>query len=238
VVGSGQVEVDRRDPRPQRLAQGARRLHRVECPLERLVGATVEIGVEQPAIVLGREVAVHRDVGEVEHRRAESSVLPIDQPQARTVVDEVSRQQVVVAEDRRQRHLHPLQRFGGGRVPRRFLHAAGAAAGERLEIAANDVERPERVHRPGEVARERAMAGPQHRDDPRDVRGEVRLRERPSFDVTDDDDPGLRMDDLRREAGGAGGAARGDLPVAEDAMDRNVIAASCHIPPRAVVDPE
>ena len=53
------------------------------------------------------EAGVGRDVGQVEEGMADAGIFPVDQPEPMAVVDDVGRQQVVVAEDRPERRDPP-----------------------------------------------------------------------------------------------------------------------------------
>src|SRR3954447_11548524 len=79
--------------------------------------AMAEVGLQQLRVVGDVESVHRREVAEVEERVAHARVLPIDEPQPLPVVEEVGRQQVVVAQrglERRQRTLDAPR--GSGRL--------------------------------------------------------------------------------------------------------------------------
>ena len=72
------------------------RISRSAASLRR-AGRLVEVGGEQRLLVGLVELVVDREVGEVEVAVAHPRVLPVDDPEALAVGDEVGREQVVVA---------------------------------------------------------------------------------------------------------------------------------------------
>src|SRR5882757_5784230 len=98
VVDTQRLEVDIGYHRPQRLAQGARRLHGGKGAAQVVTDLALEIGIEQGCVLGCAESAVGGEIGEIEHRRAETAILPVDQPELPPVVDEVAGQEIVMTE--------------------------------------------------------------------------------------------------------------------------------------------
>ncbi len=195
------------------------------------VGLGAEIEPKERALVVGRELAVRREVGEVEERGREAGIVPVDQPQPLAVVDEVRGQEVVVAEhdlDRPERALEPLDQS-------REAAAAPAATGcapssSVARVVAQDVKGPEHQHRAAQVLRHLAVAAAHELDDagqhlgPADVLG----RERPAVDEAHDQRARLGMHHLRRQPGGMRRKRRRALVEAHHLMDRDVVADPDH----------
>ena len=84
-----------------------------------LVGGLAPVGGEE-GVGLGLvHAGVRGGPGEVEERRGEGGVLEVDEPEARAVVEDVGREQVVVAEDdfdRLRRETEQLRRRAAGRT--------------------------------------------------------------------------------------------------------------------------
>ena len=74
----------------QRMAEYLRRM--------RVVGRAFVVGFQQLQFVLLGEPGHGGHACKVEQRRAEAAIFPVDQPDPLAVVDEVGRQEVVVAE--------------------------------------------------------------------------------------------------------------------------------------------
>src|SRR5712675_1081955 len=75
VVDTRRLEMDIGDHRPQRLAQGARRLHGGKGAAQTVTDLALEIGIEQDRILGCAEGTVGGEIGEIEHRRAETAIL-------------------------------------------------------------------------------------------------------------------------------------------------------------------
>src|SRR5262249_26899489 len=109
------------------------------------------------------EVVVRAEVAEVEQRAVEAGIVPVDQPQTASVVDEVRRQQVVVAEYKIDRPDHGLE------VVRKFKQArqggdhAAIAVGQGLRVAAEELEYPKNQRWPAEMPGHLTMAPLQQR---------------------------------------------------------------------------
>ena len=76
-------------------------------------GGRAVVGREQRRPLVGRHAGVGGEAAEVEERRVEAGILPVDEPEPVAVVDEVGGQKVVVPEDdldRPGRRLQPLGR--------------------------------------------------------------------------------------------------------------------------------
>ena len=176
-----------------------------------------------------RQLAVRGEAAEVEERRVEAGIVPVDQPQPLAVVDEVGGQQVVVAEDELDRPDGPLQPLGARRA------VAAASARWRLPRLAQA------------CARSRARRGTPRRSAPgprrcfgisRWQRADQRRRcasrlagsrtssgvKRAALDEVEHEHARLGMDDRGRDAGRMRGAAGGELVRAHDAVHRDVAA--------------
>jgi hypothetical protein len=144
------------------------------------------------------------DVAELEAGVVVARVLVVDQPDPVAVVDEVGRQQVVVA---RNRALPAGSGQGRPRLieVRRQAVVAGrdpeAAGLRRGQVPPLDGEHVEVVAEPAAAVQQAAGLG-----DARDVAGrrDVRAAERPALDVADDEQAVLRavLDDRRPRPGG------------------------------------
>ena len=62
-------------------------------------------------LLIGK-AAVGGDVGEIEQRRAEAAVFPVDEPQTLAVVEEVAGEKIMMAEHDRLRELAVLEHIG------------------------------------------------------------------------------------------------------------------------------
>jgi hypothetical protein len=142
IVDARNAHVRLRHERPRRLAQCTCDLHRVERALDFVGRGRFEVGIEKPPIVGCGEASVGGEIREIEHRRAESAILPVDQPETRAVVDEVAGQEVVMAEDDRERHLRRLQRVGERRPPLNVHTRLTWTRLQRAQIAADHMEGP------------------------------------------------------------------------------------------------
>ena len=94
-----ELGMDLRDHAPHRLAQERGAFHGAIAPPQRGVGRAAEIGRQHPLFLRHVELVVGGEVGEIEERRVEAGIVPVDQPDAGAVVDEIAGEQVVVAED-------------------------------------------------------------------------------------------------------------------------------------------
>ena len=100
----GEVEVERRDAglhdAPHALAEVGHDPHQLQArePLRR--HRLLPVGGEQRAVLVVAEAVVDGEVAEVEVAVAHARVLPVDDPQAPAVVEEVGCEVVVVARDR------------------------------------------------------------------------------------------------------------------------------------------
>ena len=143
VVDAGRVEMQLGDHAPHRLAQQRGALHGGVRAADLGARRRAEIGGEQFVGFVGRHAGVGGDAGEVEHRRVEAGIFEVDQPQPLAVVEEVGRQQIVVAEDDRQRLLRLLQLVGEREIAGQFACVMRLLpACQRARIVADDVERP------------------------------------------------------------------------------------------------
>ncbi len=74
---------------------------------------------------------VGREVGQVEEGMADAGIFPVDQPEALAVIDQVGRQQVVVAQDGSERRDPPGQAIARPRAGRRSRRATRPRAAPR-----------------------------------------------------------------------------------------------------------
>ena len=73
--------------------------HRLVALPQRIVQRFLEIDLKQPAFLFFREAVVGSEAAKVEQWRVKSCIIPIDQPQALPIVEEVTAQQIVMPED-------------------------------------------------------------------------------------------------------------------------------------------
>src|SRR5262249_55909319 len=102
--------------------------------------------------------AVRAEVAEIEQRAVETGIVPVDQPQTASVVDEVRRKQVVVAEYEIDRPDHGLEVVRDFKQPRQGRDHAAIAVGQGLPGAAEDLEYPKNQRRPAEIPGHLTMA--------------------------------------------------------------------------------
>ncbi len=177
VVGGvgGVVEGDRRvqlgDHAPQRLAQQRGRGHRGGAAQQVRVGRGLEVGFEQGGALVGVHAGVGGEAAEVEQGRVEAGVFPVDQPEPVAVVEDVGRQQVVVAEHDLDRADGRFERVGSGQQRRQVGAVRAAALVERVAVVANHLEHPEHRRRAAEVLRDLAVAGAHERGEAGAVAG-------------------------------------------------------------------
>src|SRR3954447_12665952 len=102
--------------------------------------AVAEVRGQQLGVVVHLERVHRREVAEVEERVAHAGVLPVDEPQPVAVVEQVGRQQVVVAQRGLERRRRPLDapRRGDGLVT--TLRQPAAALERDLAVALADAE--------------------------------------------------------------------------------------------------
>src|SRR5258708_35016058 len=155
---AGVVEIDgggkRGDRAPQRLAQQRGALHGGETARDRSFESRTKITGQELRLQLGSERVVGRQIGQIEQRAVEPGVVPVDEPQPLTIIDEIGSEQIVVAKHDRDRPDGELE------LPRDFrqfveFHGVGTLT-PRLELAqvlAYDLEHPEHQRRPLQVAR-------------------------------------------------------------------------------------
>src|SRR5712671_7859878 len=76
------------DRTPQRLAQQRGALHGREAAQHRSLQVRAKITAQEPRLELGSKCVVRCQVGQVEQRAVEPGVVPVDEPEARAVIDE------------------------------------------------------------------------------------------------------------------------------------------------------
>ena len=89
------------------------------------------------------EAVVRSEIGEVEERRVEARIIPIDQPEPLAVIDEIPGEKVVVAKGDVDRADEPLEPRGRSHEACQLRDEAAFAFAQRRRIVAQDVERPE-----------------------------------------------------------------------------------------------
>ena len=109
-----------------------------------------------------------------------------------------------------------------------------------MGIVADDVEDPEGEHRPADVARHFAVHALQQRQDlaERSRVADVGGGAGAALDVAHDQDAGLGVDDLGRDAGGESRLAGGALVEAHDLVDGDVVADADDVALAGVLDDE
>src|SRR3546814_10072561 len=78
---------------PQGLAQQRSALHRLIAAAQGVVDRPLEVGLQQPVFLPRRELVVGSEAAEVEERRVEAGIVPVDQPEPLAIVEKVGRQQ-------------------------------------------------------------------------------------------------------------------------------------------------
>src|SRR5215510_7357004 len=104
IVGIGDiVKIERRmmlgHHAPHGLAQQRGALHGLVAPPKVRRQRPFEVVLDQPSLVGLDDIVVRAEVAEVEQRAVEARIVPVDEPEAFAVVDEVRRQQIVMTED-------------------------------------------------------------------------------------------------------------------------------------------
>ena len=198
---------------------------RVEAVLRRPRGRSTR--VHRSASCVGVEVRLGRRVAELEGRLVHPRVLVVDDPQVAAVVEDVRREQVVVARHEhlgslREDRLHPLEvrleREVGGRHP----ESAVAHDGEVLGAHREHVE-PAEEGRPG--VQPAQGGGQAHR-----VRGDVGVAPGATGQELDDHHPAALevVDDGRSDACGRGCEGVGVLGVPVDSEQPGVRRGDAH----------
>jgi hypothetical protein len=155
-----------------------------------------------------------------------STLIPIDQPDALAVIDEVARQKIVVAEDEIDGADCKLELCYFVEKLRQARGIAAAALGKGMRVVTDDVEDPEGQRRTAEVLRQLAMDSLQEwHDRGKACRVADILRGAGTpLDEAHDEDARLRMDDFGRDPGTMGGLTRRPLVEAHHMVDRDIVA--------------
>jgi hypothetical protein len=228
IIGARRAQVDRRNHGPQGFAQGRGCLHGIERALKRCGSCGAEIGFEQHALLVIREAAIGGDIGEVEQRRAEAAIFPIDEPEPLPIVEKIAGEKIVMTEHDRKRKLGILHRIGEAGIIVELGFGTGAAFTQAIGIVADDVEHPEEGRGALDEPSHVTMAFVEQRHDAGDVSAQVVLAIGAAGDMAEDHDAGFGMDELGRQAGAVGGNAHGALAVAKDVVDGDIAAAAGH----------
>ena len=177
------------------------------------------------------EAAVGRQVGQIEKRRAETSVIPVDQPEPRAVVQDVARQQVVVTEDQRNIPDCRFQLLGYLQQLRQIAKVTALTLFERAAVVAQHMKRPKGERRAAKGARHLPVHLLQQRHEAVEHGGgaQVRLPQGAPFDEAHHQHPPLGVDHFRRDAGLRRRAAGRGLVEPHDMMDGNVVAQAHHV---------
>ena len=229
-----------RNHAPHGFAQERGALHRPVALVERRVRIVAEIGGQHPALLLGVELAVGGEIGEVEERRVEAGIVPVDQPDALAVIEEIAGDQVVVAEDQFDRSDGQLQARRDVDEVGETGDVAALRIGERVGVVADDVEDPEGEGRTAEVAGNLAVNPLDQRDDLLQA-GEVAQvgrRAGPPVDIAHHHDARLAVNDLRRNPRLEGGLAGRALVEAHDLVDDDIVADPHDVALAGVLDQE
>ena len=187
---------------------------------QRIVDRTLVVGLEQELAARLVELAVRREAAEIEERRVEPGIVPIDQPELAPVIDEVAGQEIVVAE-------HQLDRSDAGLEPGRRLRPlaepgdmAMTGFGQPVAVVAQHLENPESQHGTAQMARHLAVAAPDQRHDSplHGALADIRWLQRPALDEVEDGDARLAVQHLGRDAGAGCRTARGDVGKAQQVV--------------------
>ena len=132
---------------PHRLPKVGDHAHQRQSSEALRAGRAAVVGRKEIVVLIGGQLVVDAEVAEIEERIAHPGVLPVDDPDARAVVDEVRVEQIVVAGTRLQRrgeagHLDPATDRRGRLVRRRDRDPAGR--GQR-PVGLHDPERHEQA---------------------------------------------------------------------------------------------
>ena len=121
------------------------------------VRVVAAVRAKEPALALLVELVVDGEVPEVEERVAHACVLPVDDPRAAAVVDEVRVQEVVVTRARVSEGAPPLDHIGDrfGPVVRGGNPDAPLPRGRPVDLDDAEAVEAGRERRPGVEARER-----------------------------------------------------------------------------------
>ena len=116
-----------------------------------IVNGLAEIEAEHRVGLLPGELAVRDEPAEIEERRVESGVFPVNDPKTLPVIDKVARKHVVMPE-------YDLDRAGDGFEPLRAREKLGQdrkmaalAFAQGVPIVADDMEHPEHRGGPAQV---------------------------------------------------------------------------------------
>jgi hypothetical protein len=116
--------------------------------------------------LLGRKLAVGGKSAQIEKRRIESGIFPVNEPKPLSIIDEVCRKQIVVTE-------HNVDRSHGGfetRGPREKVRKNGRVPAipfaQRVPIVAHDMEHPEHRGGPAQILRNVPVTASHHVDQP------------------------------------------------------------------------
>ena len=224
------VEVERRvnlrDHAPHRLAQQRRAFHGAVAAHQRRVGRPAEIGRQHPTFLLGCELVVRSEIGEVEKRGVETGVVPIDEPQPRAVVDEVGGEKVVVREHHVDFADGAFERGGDVDQLRQTRRVRTVGVPQRMRVVAQHVENPERDDGSAHVIEKPLMNLLDERHDLAKacVAVEVGAAAGLALDEPDDDHARFGVHHLGRDAGERRGLGRFALVEAHDLVHGHVFA--------------
>src|SRR5262249_18313733 len=211
---------------PHGLAQQRRALHGVIAAPKFRRERSLEIGFEQPFLLDLRELVVGAEVAEVEQRAVEAGIVPVDQPQTAPVVDEVRRQQVVVAEYEIDGADHGLEIVRDFKQARQGRDHAPIPVGQGLCVAAEDLEYPKNQRRPAEMPGHLTMAPLQERQNAPQIGwlAYVSGGERLAVDILEDDSARFGVQNSRRQARCGRRPTGSKFMKAKDPMHHDVVA--------------
>ena len=95
-----------------------------------------ETALQRPSLILFVQPIIRGKVGEIEQRAVESGIVPVDQPQPLTCVDEICGEQVIVPEQDIDPADRALQLLGNSEEARQFVSMSTAKLLERVRVAA------------------------------------------------------------------------------------------------------
>ena len=211
-------------------------MHGAVRPADRRVRRPAEIGVQEVLRRLGRKPGIGGRTGEVEHGGGKAGIFEIDQPQPLPVIEDVARQEVVVAEDDGQRHLRRLQFVGKREIGGKLRQHAAAPRPQGPCIVAHHMERPEEEGGAADLRRHCGVEPAQQVGDAPPLRNDVPCPEGPCPEIGRHHDTRLRIADFRPEARGMGGARGHQFPLADNVMKGVILAEAHHMAPCPVAD--
>ncbi len=160
------VGMDFRNHAPHRLAQERGAFHRPIAPAQIVADGSLIVSLQHCLFLRLGKFIVGGKAAKIEKRRVEAGIIPIDQPQPLAVIEEIRRQQVVMAEGDLEGTGFAFEPVGDLEKGMQQRLVATAASLQESRIIPDHMKDPEDRRRSAKVPGDFPMTGSDERHDP------------------------------------------------------------------------